>query len=123
MVLVVNFFAFVDHANIVQLLIDGGTNSISQIAKIEEDLHKYRIGSIPHQGITYDQYVKQLAKNVDNFNAVNGNGNNALHFAVKHGYTNVAQFLSDRGVNVNHINNSGNSSLLINVFEGFFLCI
>lgn len=34
------------------------------------------------------------------------------------GYTYIADFLHDHGVNVNHINNGGESSLLNNVIEG-----
>lgn len=103
-----------------KLLIDGGTGALNQIAHIEEDLHNYnyRTGNLSHESMSLEQFTKQLAKNVNNFNAVDENGNTALHIALHRGYIRVANFLHDHGVNINHINNGGNSSLLIAVLEG-----
>lgn len=74
-----------ERANIVKLLIENGKNAAQQIAQIEKNLHDYRMGIAVHPGVSSAQYIKRMAKNVDNFNAVDKNGNNALHIAIVKG--------------------------------------
>lgn len=105
--------------DIVKLLIDGGTNSSNQIAQIETDLCSYQVANLPSPAMSFDRFKKQLAKNVANFNAVDLHGNTAMHHAFRQGLLCLAYFLYDHGVNINHLNNDGNSSLLIAVLEGF----
>lgn len=73
-----------DRADIVKLLIENGPNSMAQLTQIEELFYSYGVG-IPVQGKTFAQFRRQLAKNVENFNAVDENGNSALHISLKHG--------------------------------------
>lgn len=68
-----------------KLLIESDTNSMNQIAQIDKDLYDYKMNNIPTEGKTYQQFMRQLVMNVENFNAVDKNGNTALHRAIEQG--------------------------------------
>lgn len=74
-----------ERTDIVKLLIESDTNSMNQIAQIDKDLYDYKMNSIPTEGKTYQQFIRQLVMNVENFNAVDKNGNTALHRAIEQG--------------------------------------
>lgn len=58
---------------------------MNQIAQIDKDLYDYKMNNIPTEGKTYQQFMRQLVMNVENFNAVDKNGNTALHRAIEQG--------------------------------------
>lgn len=73
-----------DRADIVKLLIENEPSSMNQIAQIDVDLYNTRV--LPSiRGKTFEQFTRQLERNVKNFTAVDANGNTALHIAVQHG--------------------------------------
>lgn len=68
-----------------KLLIENNPNSLKQVAQIDEDIFNYKMEPMPPQGRNFDQFLRQLEKNVDNFDAVDESGNTALHIAVQQG--------------------------------------
>lgn len=74
-----------ERVDIVKALIENEPNSMNQVARINEDLYNYKVRPTSTQGKTLDKFTRQLVKNVDNFNAVDKNGDNAVHIAVQHG--------------------------------------
>lgn len=58
---------------------------MNQVAQIDEDLFNYKNMPTPPQSKTFDQFVRQLERNVENFTALDENGNTALHIAVQRG--------------------------------------
>lgn len=67
------------------LLIADDPNYLKLVAKVDEVLLNYKVMPTPPEERTLDQFLWQLEKKVENFNAVDENGNNALHYAVHHG--------------------------------------
>lgn len=67
------------------LLIADDPNYLKLVAKVDEVLLNYKVMPTPPEERTLDQFLWQLEKKVENFNAVDENGNNALHYAVQHG--------------------------------------
>lgn len=68
-----------------KLLIENNPNSLKQVAQIDEDLLNYKELSTPPEGRTLEQFLRQLEKNVEDFNAVDEKGNTAFHWAVQNG--------------------------------------
>lgn len=74
-----------ESADIVKLLIENGTNGMNLIAQIDKDLNDFKMGFSPILGKNFYDFTRRLARHVDNFNAVDIDGNTALHLAISQG--------------------------------------
>lgn len=71
---------------------------------------------LAHQDVNFIEF---LLNNGANINAVNSNGDNALHISVNYGRLDFINYFIQKGLDVNSVNNIGNSALHIACENGY----